>query len=128
VVLVVEDSPDLGAILATALENEDCTVHVVSSGTAAVETAQRVLPDLITLDLGLPGLSGAEVVGALRAEPETRGIPIVAVTARSREIAPTLRAQLTAVIPKPFYLSEVLSVVMDTLGPRPGPSDREPPL
>ncbi len=115
-VLVVEDSPDVRAILKAALEEEGCVTHVAGSGQAAIEMAHRLHPDLITLDIGLPGLTGREVVEQLRADPETRSIPIVAVSAHAVDLDPAISTQVTRVIQKPFYLSEVITTIAEVLG------------
>lgn len=115
-ILVVEDSQDVGAILASALEDEGCTALLARTGHQAVDLARRVRPDLITLDMALPGMPGSDVIAQLRADPATREIPIVAVCGHVRELDPTTGAQVARVVGKPFYLSEVVEAVLDTLG------------
>ncbi len=116
VVLVVEDSQDIGAILEAALEEEGLTVYTVRNGREVLDRARELRPDLITLDLGLPGKSGQEVVAELRAEPSTWAIPIVAVSGHTDAIDRSLAAEVARVISKPFYLSDVIDAVLQTLG------------
>ncbi len=114
-ILVVEDSQDMGAILVAALEGEGCQAFVARTGELAISMARMFKPDLITLDLGLPGMRGEQVIAALRADPALRDIPIVAVSAYARDLEPALSAMVARVIQKPFYLSEVVGAVTQTL-------------
>lgn len=106
----------MGAILASALEEEGFTVHFARTGQDALALAREARPDLVTLDLGLPGLTGWDVVAALRADPHTRELPVIAVSAHANELDDSFRSQVTRVIAKPFYLSEVVSAVEEALG------------
>lgn len=114
-ILVVEDSAEVSEILEDALREEGFAVRTARNGTVALDLARTMNPDLITLDLGLPGTSGWDVVQALRAEPSTRSIPIVAVSAHGYDLEPDFAAQVTRVIPKPFYLSDVVAAVTEAL-------------
>ncbi len=114
-ILVVEDSQDMGAILVAALEAEGCQALVAKNGELAVQMARMFKPDLMTLDMGLPGMRGEQVIAALRSDPATRNIPIVAVSAYARDLSSEVSAQVVRVIQKPFYLSEVVGAVTQTL-------------
>ena len=114
-ILIVEDSQDVGAILAGALEDEGCITLLARTGTDALALARRARPDLITLDLALPGMSGVEVLAELRRDPDTQAIPIVAVSAHP-QLGPELAGEVARVISKPFYLSDVVTAVLQTLG------------
>jgi CheY-like chemotaxis protein len=82
-VLVVEDNP-LNLELATDLL-EACGIEVISENTGeiAVRLAQEQMPNLILMDLSLPGMDGLQATAALKAHPRTRSIPVVAVTAHA---------------------------------------------
>ncbi len=84
-VLVVEDEPDIAALVAYQLAREGMRVETVGDGAAALGAVEREVPDLIVLDLMLPGLSGYEVLRALRGQPATREVPVVVLTARREE-------------------------------------------
>jgi two-component system phosphate regulon response regulator PhoB len=84
-VLVVDDEPDIVALVAYHLAKEGYRVSTASNGTEALRTAQQDPPALMVLDLMLPGLTGFEVVEALRAEPATRDIAVLMLTARKEE-------------------------------------------
>lgn len=82
-VLLVEDNP-LNLELATDLL-EACGIEVISANTGetGVKLAQEQKPDLILMDLSLPGMDGLQATAALKADPRTRSIPVVAVTAHA---------------------------------------------
>ena len=82
-VLLVEDNP-MNLELATDLL-EACGIQVIpaNTGEAAVKLAQERKPDLILMDLSLPGMDGLQATAALKANPHTRLIPVVAVTAHA---------------------------------------------
>lgn len=82
-VLVVEDDEDQRAIVRSYLERAGFAVTGVSSGDAAVEAARRERPSLILLDVHLPGMDGYSVCRTLKADKDTRGIPIVFATTRA---------------------------------------------
>ena len=82
-VLLVEDNP-MNLELATDLL-EACGIEVIAanSGEAAIKLAQEQKPNLILMDLSLPGMDGLQATAALKANPQTRLIPVVAVTAHA---------------------------------------------
>jgi CheY-like chemotaxis protein len=82
-VLLVEDNP-LNLELATDLL-EVCGIEVIAANTGeiAVKLAHEQMPDLILMDLSLPGMDGLQATAALKANPQTRAIPVVAVTAHA---------------------------------------------
>jgi DNA-binding response OmpR family regulator len=85
-VLVVEDEHDIAGLIKHTLERGgDMEVSVVATGDGALRAATDHLPDLILLDLNLPGLNGLEVCRLLRARPATKAVPIIMLTARSAE-------------------------------------------
>lgn len=82
VVLVAEDDPKQAALVRVYLEREGHRVHVVGDGRAALRTAREVSPDLVLLDVMMPGLDGLQVCRQLRAESD---VAILMLTARSAE-------------------------------------------
>jgi len=84
-VLVVDDESDIVALVAYHLARAGYRVSTASTGTEALEAARREQPALIVLDLMLPGMSGYEVLEALRAGDETRGVAVLMLTARREE-------------------------------------------
>ena len=84
-ILVVDDEPDISALVAYHLARESYRVRTVSDGEEALEAVGRERPDLIVLDLMLPGTSGLDVLRSLRSRPEFESLPVVLLTARSDE-------------------------------------------
>lgn len=84
-ILVVEDEPDIAALVAYHLARESYRVRTVGDGGEALEAVERERPDLVVLDLMLPGLAGTDVLRALRGRPEWADIPVVLLTARKEE-------------------------------------------
>ena len=80
--LVVDDEPDALVFIATVLEDNGATVIRAEDGDAALELAKKEKPDLMTLDLAMPGKSGVEVYEALRSDPELKHLPVCIITGR----------------------------------------------
>jgi len=81
-ILVVEDEPDIAALIAYQLTREGFRVETAATGTEALEATSRTIPDLVVLDRMLPGLSGDEVLQSLKRAKATKAIPILLLTAR----------------------------------------------
>jgi DNA-binding response OmpR family regulator len=84
-VLVVEDEADIADLISHYLQRAGHTVDAAASGTAALKRVKDALPDLIILDLMLPGMDGLLVCQTLRSDPATAAIPIIMLTARGEE-------------------------------------------
>jgi len=84
-ILVVEDDPDIAQLIAHYLQKAGHTTECLTSGSAVIPHARASVPDLVLLDLMLPGMDGLMVCQALRAQRETAGIPIIMLTARGEE-------------------------------------------
>jgi two-component system cell cycle response regulator DivK len=80
-ILVADDEPDNRAIMAAALAAAGYAVRQAADGEEAVASALRERPDLILLDMSMPGMSGWEAVRRIKAMPQTRDIPVFAFTA-----------------------------------------------
>jgi two-component system phosphate regulon response regulator PhoB len=108
-VLIIEDEKDLAELLAFNLEKEGYTATCVHDGKLGLERATAEPPDLILLDLMLPGLLGTEVCKALRKDPRTAQIPIIMITAKGDEIDRVVGFEVGAddYIVKPFSMREV---------------------
>jgi DNA-binding response OmpR family regulator len=109
-VLVVEDETALRETLAYNLKKEGYEVEAVGDGRVALESARRLKPDLIVLDLMLPGLDGFEVTRVLRKEMNT---PILMLTARDDEIDRVVGLEVGAddYLTKPFSMRELMARV-----------------
>ena len=117
-VLVVEDEIDVANLVKHAIERGgDATVEVATSGAGALELVTRSAPDLVVLDLNLPGLDGTEVCRLLRSRPATSTLPIIMLTARTEESDRVLGLDLGAddYITKPFSPRELAARVRAVL-------------
>ena len=84
-ILIVEDEESLAQVLSYNLQNEGFQVLTAATGTQGLALAQSKQPDLVILDLMLPGLNGLEVCQQLRQNMQTKNLPILMLTARSEE-------------------------------------------
>jgi two-component system phosphate regulon response regulator PhoB len=84
-VLVVDDEPDITALVAYHLAKAGYRVSTVTNGTDALKAAREERPDVVVLDLMLPGTSGYDVLSELRQRPETQDVGIILLTARREE-------------------------------------------
>jgi two-component system phosphate regulon response regulator PhoB len=84
-ILVVDDEPDITALVAYHLAKAGYRVSTAARGPDALKAAAEERPDVVILDLMLPGMSGYDVLAELRARPETRDIGVILLTARKQE-------------------------------------------
>jgi CheY-like chemotaxis protein len=84
-VLLVDDEDQLRRVMKDLLERDGYIVHEARDGVQALDQVDRVAPDIIVLDLNLPGLDGYAVLSQLRSRPTTQGIPVVVLTAKGDE-------------------------------------------
>jgi len=84
-VLVVEDEPDIAALIAYQLTREGFRVETAGSGTEALDSVGREVPDLVVLDRMLPGLSGDEILRRLKEDPSTANVPVLVLTAKREQ-------------------------------------------
>ena len=111
VVLLVEDEPAQRAVLSYNLEAEGFTVQTAENGEDAMLLIAESSPDLILLDWMMPHVSGIEVCRRLRARPETRGIPIIMLSARSEEMDKVRGLETGAddYVIKPYSVAELMA-------------------
>ncbi|WP_375282150.1 response regulator transcription factor [Pseudooctadecabacter sp.] len=112
-VLLIEDEPNIIEAISYLLSRDGWTVHTHSNGETAMDKVRQGVPELIILDVMLPGRSGYDILRDLRADPETAEVPVMMLTARGqardREMATSLGA--TQFMTKPFSNAEVLDSV-----------------
>ncbi|OQX95609.1 DNA-binding response regulator [candidate division KSB1 bacterium 4572_119] len=110
---IVEDDPDICEILSYNLEQEGYEVEIFHNGQKAMDSLLKSPPDLILLDLMLPGLNGLEFTRVIRKDENTKNLPIIMITARSEEIDVLHGLELGAddYITKPFRPKEVIARV-----------------
>jgi CheY-like chemotaxis protein len=104
-VMCVEDDPDIRMILEFSLATVGgYEVFMCAGGQLAIDQAPSFKPDLVLLDVMMPGLTGPQTLAALRAQPGMAGVPVVFVTAKAMpdEVEELLQYGATGVIVKPF--------------------------
>ncbi|WP_437580964.1 ATP-binding protein [Sorangium sp. So ce887] len=111
-VLLVEDNPDMRGYLRHILATR-WTVEAVENGEMALSAAREKVPDLVLTDVMMPGLDGFGLLAALRADPRTRLVPVVLISARSGEASRVHGAEAGAddYLVKPFSVRELLARV-----------------
>ena len=114
-VVLVEDELNIAEAIRFLLSQDGWRVEMLATGGAAVEVIRKVKPDLVMLDVMLPGKSGFEILHELRAEPAFEKLPILMLTARGqardREMAEM--AGVSKFMTKPFSNSEMLDAVRE---------------
>lgn len=114
-ILIIEDDPAIGHMLTILLTAEGYKPVLVADGQDALAAAQTVTPALITLDLSLPTLDGAQVLDRLGGVVDGR-IPIVIVSAYADQLTPSQRARVSAIVTKPFEIDTLLRCINSALG------------
>jgi DNA-binding response OmpR family regulator len=117
-VLLVEDEPNIKEAVSFILERDGWTVHAHADGTTAVAAVARHAPDVLILDVMLPGCSGLDVLRALRADPATAGLPVLMLTAKgqARDRAEAEALGVSRFMTKPFANREVVATVRELAG------------
>ena len=112
-VLLIEDEPNIIEAIRFILSRDGWHVHVHSEGTRALDRIKSVQPQLVILDVMLPGRSGFDILRDLRAEPSTAAVPVLMLTARGQTKDRDLAMKLGAnhFMTKPFANDEVLAQV-----------------
>jgi two-component system phosphate regulon response regulator PhoB len=124
IILIIEDERDLAELLAFNLKNEGYQPVIALDGISGLETARKCFPDLVLLDLMLPGMLGMDVCKALRKDPKTAVIPVIMLTAKSEEIDQVVGFEIGAddYIGKPFstriLLLRIKAILQRTTPPR----------
>jgi DNA-binding response OmpR family regulator len=112
-ILVVEDDPVILRLLEVNFEMEGFGVLTAEDGEAGVEVARAETPDLVVSDIMMPKMSGLELVEALRADPATKDIPIVLLSAKAQaaDLAAGTEAGADDYVTKPFEPLELVERV-----------------
>jgi|SRR5688572_12222124 CheY-like chemotaxis protein len=116
-ILIVEDHPDMRELLCVILESLDYIPIIASHGKECLEKAITEKPQLILMDMMMPGMDGWEAAKTLRANPETKKIPILATTAlfRPHELKTCLEAGCNDYIVKPFSVQNLRGKIRELL-------------
>ncbi len=110
-VLLIEDEANIAEAIRFLLTRDGLRVSHLAEGLGALDLMRSDRPDLVILDHMLPGLSGLEILAALRADPEIAAIPVMMLTARGRDREAAEKAGADRFISKPFSNAEILAEV-----------------
>jgi len=113
--LIIEDHPDILDVLSRALKRLGFVVFTASNGVDGVEKASGEKPDLILMDIIMPGMDGREATRRIRFNPETKDIPILAITClfRESELRGCIEAGCNDYIIKPFTFEKLQCKVQE---------------
>jgi len=116
-ILIIDDEPDMLEILRFRLEKNGYKIVTASSGEEGLVKAEKIKPDLILLDILLPGISGLEVVKKLKANKLTKKIPVIMVTALISQdaMAKGLEHGAQYFISKPFDPADLLGEIKNAI-------------
>lgn len=114
-ILVVDDDEHILRSLSQYLELEDFNVVSASSGPEALKLFQQERPDLLVLDVMMPGMDGFQVLETLRKNPETASVPVLMLTARDQhnDILKGYQMGATSYLVKPFNLDELVDAIRE---------------
>jgi DNA-binding response OmpR family regulator len=117
-ILIVEDDPAIRMLVTAVLEAEGHEISEAADGLAALPAAQAERPDVVLLDIGLPGLDGFGVLAQLKEDPELRDVPVIMVTAWGAPELVEKARELGAhdYVQKPFDVTDLRDRVAAALG------------
>ena len=116
-VLVVDDEPSVVKMVEFRLKKEGLDVIVAQNGTEGLEKAKKEIPDLILLDVTMPGMNGHEVLAKLKEMPDTKSIPVIMFTAKGQveDVERSSREGAVDYIAKPYDPATLLGKVKKAL-------------
>lgn len=112
-VLLIEDEPHIAEAIRYVLARDGWAVASHADGADALEVIRRVAPDVLVLDVMLPGRSGHEILADLRNDPDLAALPVLVLTARGLQEMPD---GATRVMAKPFANADMVSAVRSIAG------------
>ncbi len=109
-VLLIEDNPGISRLVEFKLSHEKMKVVVADNGITGLAKAKELMPDLILLDVMLPGIGGFEVLQAIREDPQTKNLKVIMLTSKNREedLQRGFSMGVIEYISKPFKLGELM--------------------
>ena len=118
-ILIVEDHPTMREAMRLVLEGEGFDIDEASDGDQALAAVQGGPPDLVLLDMNVPGTAGPEVLATVKGDPATSEVPVIVVTATGEEgRAAAIASGADHYFTKPFSPIALLQAVEQVLGPR----------
>jgi len=117
-VLLIEDEPNIIEAISFILTRDGWTVHTHTDGETAAERVRQLPPNVVILDVMLPGRSGFDILRDLRSDPSTKSLPVMMLTARGQTKDRALAEELgvTRFMTKPFSNAEVIENVRALAG------------
>ncbi len=121
-IVVADDEADIRRLIVFILKRRGYTVLEANAGDVALELVRRERPDLVALDVMMPGLTGLEVAQALNDDPSTADIPIIILSAKGQgtEVEAGIKAGACTYLVKPFAPQELADRVAEILATRGG--------
>jgi len=117
-ILIADDEPNIVVSLEFLMKREGYTVSIARDGTTALAAVREQRPDLVLLDVMMPGMDGFEVCAAVRADEQLAGVKILMLTAKGRDTdtAKGVALGADAYMTKPFATRELAAKVRELLG------------
>lgn len=127
-ILIVDDEPDVTELVGYQLRSKGYSVEVLNDPTQSIARIRAFQPDLVILDVMMPDISGIQICRMMRADPKTKGIPVIFLTARTEEADRVLGLEVGGddYICKPFSVKELTLRVQGLLRRNSGPADEQP--
>lgn len=122
-IVIIEDEPDISEVIRYNLERDGYQVYSAEDGEEGLQSVREIVPDLVLLDLMLPGMDGLEVCRQIRADERTQQIPVIMVTAKGdeRDVVAGLDLGADDYVAKPFGPRELVARVRALLRRAPEP-------
>ena len=117
-ILICDDSSDTRALLKVIFSSEGYAIIEATNGAMAQDLAEKLLPDLIVIDLVMPEQDGITTVKNLKSNPATQNIPVFMITGKAKvtQLLEEYKGLINDIIEKPFQVKEIKSKVKDFLG------------
>ena len=127
-IVVIEDEQDISELLTTFLEARGFKTKAAKNGAEGAILVEKTLPDLVILDIMLPGMDGFEILLKIKSQPKTKNIPVLMCTALNamNDVEKCCAWGASGYITKPFDLNRVLAKVNSVLGQTPGAAQPQP--
>ncbi|MBK8477364.1 MAG: response regulator transcription factor [Opitutaceae bacterium] len=127
-ILIVDDEPDVTELVGYQLRAKGFAVEALNDPTQSIAKIRAYQPDLVILDVMMPDIGGIQICRMLRADPKTKAIPVIFLTAKAEEADRVLGLEVGGddYICKPFSLKELILRVQGLLRRHSGPGDDQP--
>jgi len=125
-ILIVDDEPDVRTVLSVRLTSNGFQVVEAADGDTGMKLARAEKPDLILLDIMMPGMDGVETFHSLKQDPQTKEIPVIFLTVLAQNISLTKHSleldKSYAILSKPYRPQELIQEIRQALGESPVPA------